>query len=197
MITGLDGRAEALVSWLHRGGAWAYWWTMPDRRSVWFPATQPAPVPTGERNVYMGVHPVDAIPTLNARGKPVQPAHARSQIASIAAVNCLFAEFDLKDFDGDRSTLHAHLAQITPRAHVVVDSGGGYHLYWLFAEPFVIDSDQARVYAARQQALWVDRVGGDPASKDLARVLRVPGTLNYKYTPAPLVTIKRGCYGAR
>jgi hypothetical protein len=190
-------RLSSLVAWLHRGGQWAYWWTMPDRKSVWFPAGQPAPVPQGERNVYMGVHPVTEIPTLNAKGKPVLPEHARSQIASIAAINCLFAEFDLKDFDGDRGRLRDHLATIAPRANIVVDSGGGYHLYWLLDQPFMLNSDAARERAIRLQADWVTRVGGDPASKDLARVLRVPGTLNYKYDPAPLVTIKRGRYGHR
>lgn len=184
-----------MLAWLHRGGAWAYWWTLPDRTSFWWPAGQPAPLPAGERNIYMGVHPVSEIPTTNAKGKPVEPSQTRSQIEVIAAINCLFAEFDLKDFDGGRRKLHAHLASLTPRASIVVDSGGGYHLYWLFDEPFVLDTEEKRQQAIERQARWVDHVGADPASKDLARVLRVPGTRNRKYDPAPLVTIKRDDYG--
>lgn len=145
--------------------------------------------------MYMGVHPVSEIPTINAKGQPVEPEQTRSQIEVIAAVNCFFAEFDLKDFDGDRKQLHAHLKTLTPRANIVVDSGGGYHLYWLFPEPFLLVSDEDRRAAMEQQAAWVEHVGADPASKDLARVLRVPGTRNIKYQPAPLVTIKRDNYG--
>jgi hypothetical protein len=35
----------------------------------------------------------------------------------------------------------------------------------------------------RLQACWVKLVGGDPGAKDLARLLRVPGSLNAKYDP--------------
>lgn len=195
MPSTLDHRAVRLIRHLHRGGEWGYWWTLPDRRSTWWAVDRPAPVPEGDRNVYMGVHPVSAVPAVNAQGKPVRPEQTRGQVAIIAAINCFFAEFDLKDFAGDRARLHAHLASITPKASVVVESGGGYHLYWLFDEPFVLDSEDARQEAIRLQAAWVDRVGADPASKDLARVLRVPGTRNYKYDPAPVVTIKREDYG--
>jgi hypothetical protein len=68
--------------------------------------------------------------------------------------------------------------------------------YWLFPEPFILESDEDRRAAMERQAAWVEYVGADPASKDLARVLRVPGTRNIKYQPAPLVTIKRDDYGA-
>lgn len=194
MSSALSADAARLLAHLHRGGRWAYWWTLPDRRSHWWRAGQPGPVPAGKRNVYMGVHPVSEVPEVNAQGKPVRPEQTRGQVALIAAINCFFAEFDLKDFGGDRTRLHTHLAGVIPKPSVVVESGGGYHLYWLFAAPFVLDSEDARQEAIRLQAAWVDRVGADPASKDLARVLRVPGTRNYKYDPAPLVTIKREDY---
>lgn len=190
----LDDKAQAFINVLHRGGKFAYWWTSPRKQSTWFPVGEFAPLPTGTQNIYMGVHPVREIPTVNAKGETVTPQQTRSQIEVIAAVNCLFAEFDLKDFGGDRDQLHAHLAQLQPRASVVVDSGGGYHLYWLLNEPFILDSDEKRLQAIEQQAGWVEHVGADPASKDLARVLRVPGTRNIKYNPAPIVTIKRHDY---
>ena len=77
-----------------------------------------------------------------------------------------------------------HIAQMPLAPSVIVDSGGGYHVYHLLAEPVMVDeSNRQRI--ADVQAAWVHLVGSDPSSKDLARVLRVPGTHNRKpyFTP--------------
>ena len=55
---------------------------------------------------------------------------------------------------------------------IVVDSGAGYHLY--FKLKYEID---ARKLAKLEEKI-VDILGADPQSKDLARVLRLPGTIN-------------------
>ena len=62
---------------------------------------------------------------------------------------------------------------------VVVDSGGGYQAYHLLADVVPVDSDN-RQHVADVQAAWVQLVGSDKNAKDLARVLRVPGTVNRK-----------------
>jgi hypothetical protein len=72
---------------------------------------------------------------------------------------------------------------------VVVNSGGGLHLYWLFDQPVVLHDETARAQWAAVQADWVMWTGGDPGAKDLARVLRVPGTMNAKYAPARNVEV--------
>lgn len=68
---------------------------------------------------------------------------------------------------------------------VIVDSGGGYHCYWLLRETFRItcegDLDRLKSIYAR----WVARVGADPDSKDIRRLLRVPGVYNRKKAYAP------------
>jgi hypothetical protein len=68
---------------------------------------------------------------------------------------------------------------------VIVDSGGGYHCYWLLVEPFMLTTDEARARADHVQKGWVTRVGSDDGAKDLARVLRIPGTHNFKEAYAP------------
>lgn len=62
---------------------------------------------------------------------------------------------------------------------VVVDSGGGYQAYHLLASVVPVNSDN-RQHVADVQAAWVQLVGSDKNAKDLARVLRVPGTFNRK-----------------
>lgn len=180
----LDARTAQLLSILHQGGAYAYWWTLEGRQSFWWHAGTPTALPGGHRNVYVGVHPTTTIPQTNIRGEAKEPRELRSQLPIIGALNCLYTEYDAKDFGGDKDAAMAAADSVTPPPSVLIDSGGGYHLYWLLDEPWILETDEDRMEAKRLQSAWVAYAGGDPAVKDLARVLRVPGTFNYKYTPA-------------
>lgn len=166
---------NSFLSHLHRGGEWAYWWTAEDKRTSWWPTGRPARVPKGPVNVFFGVHP-----THERRGDT-----KRARIVDIAAVNCLFAELDAKDFSGSKPRVLAHLDTLEAAPSVIVDSGGGYHAYWLLADPFTLVSEEDRQRARTLQKQWVGLVGGDDGAKDLARILRVPGTTNYKPAYAP------------
>jgi replicative DNA helicase len=189
MTLGTD--TQLLLDHLHRGGVMGYWWTLESRQSSWWETGSRTPLPGGRRNVYFGVHPTTAIPPKNARGEPKPPAEVRAQLGCIAAINCLFAEYDAKDFADDKSAAYAKVESLDPPPSAVVDSGGGYHLYWLLDSPFLLASADDRERARKLQAAWVRLVDSDPQSKDLARVLRVPGTQNYKYTPPRPVEIVR------
>lgn len=173
---------------LDRGGEHSYFHFLPARVSHWYEGQCPSQfhILPGV-NVYAGVHPTTVIPPTNATGKPQQPCYVRSQKWCIAAVNCLFAELDLKDFNNDLSALTGHIDSLPVPPSVQIFSGGGIHAYWLFAEPFIIASDDHRTAIDYVQKAWVTLVGGDDASKDLTRILRVPDTYNYKYNPPRLV----------
>jgi hypothetical protein len=181
-----------LLAYLHRGGTFSYWWTAPGDKSYWWPVDAPTPIPTGPLNVYFGIHPVSTIPTTNANGQPVARDKARSRKALIAAVNALFAEFDAKDFSSKEGAL-THIDNLILPPSVIIDSGGGYHCYWLH-DTLILRTEQDRARAERLQKGWVALVKGDKGAKDLARVLRVAGTRNMKpeYGPDfPTVTILR------
>lgn len=187
-IAPLDPRTAQLLEHLHRRGAFDYTWAVRGNEKTSFWRTVGEGDPTllnSQHNMYFGVHPCSAIPPTNARGKPAKPAAVRSQLAYIAAINCLFAEFDAKDFADGKPGARAHIKALEPAPSVIVDSGGGYHCYWLLAEPFMLDSDEARGRADHAQKGWVKRVGSDDGAKDLARVLRIPGTKNFKEAYAP------------
>jgi len=176
-----QGAKNRLLAHLHRGGKWAYWWTLQDRKSHWWQVGKPSPLPSGDADTYFGVHP-----TACKKG-----AGSRATNADVVAVNCVFADFDVKDHGSKEMTL-AHVEGLPVVPSALVDSGGGYHAYWLLREPFIIDSEEDRKRIKELQRRWVDYVGGDPGAKDLARVLRVPGTRNMKpvYAPNfPTVTI--------
>ncbi|MEM2863354.1 MAG: hypothetical protein QXW20_07590 [Ignisphaera sp.] len=56
--------------------------------------------------------------------------------------------------------------------YYVVDSGAGYHLY--FRLSYEVDAS-----VLKRLELWLaDKIGGDPQAKDLARILRLPGSIN-------------------
>lgn len=174
-----------LFSHLWRGGQWAFLWTMPGRKSHWFKVSEmPTQLKPIAYNLYFGVHPVTEIPSTNSQGKAADPQYVRSQIPYIAAVNCLFAEFDAKDYT-DKAAALGTVRLLTPPPSVIVDSGGGYHCYWLLDATLPIYDDDTRDYVRRLQWRWVQHVGGDNGAKDLCRVLRVPGSVNYKEKYAP------------
>lgn len=170
---------------LHRAGAFAYFHALPDRRSYWYATKRPlAPPEECISNWYFGVHPTSAIPPCNAHGEIKDPTFVRAQKRYIAAINCLYGEFDAKTY-GSKEAILEHIADATfPQPSVLVDSGGGIHGYWLLKEPWLLENDDVRSAAELIQRLWVqDVIGADPAVHDLVRILRIPGTLNFKYDP--------------
>ncbi len=76
-----------------------------------------------------------------------------------------------------------------PPPSAIVDSGGGYHVYWISDRPLTVDE-----WAPFAAGLWalVQKHGliCDPVTQDVVRVLRPPETLNHKTTPAKDVVLK-------
>lgn len=185
---------------LWQGGQYSYYWTAPHKISYWLSIDDLSTYqcPNGGQNVYFGVNPVVQIPSKNAQGKPKPPKMVRSQNNYISAVNCLFCEFDFKTH-GDTEIIRQHLKSF-PFPSVAISSGGGYHFYWLLKKTFTINTDNDREYIKAAQANWVEFIGSDKASKDLARVLRVPGIRNYKpeYKPNyPMVSFVKEDYALK
>lgn len=193
----LEPDTRVWLSILHRGGAYGYWWTAQGLASDWWEIDRQAPLPSGRRDIYVGVHPTNQIPETNTKGKVCTSRDVRSQIKYIAAVNCLFGEWDAKDHGNSKESAADALRAIEPPASVVIDSGGGWHAYWLLDEPWILKTDADRDRASKIQAAWVRHVGSDKSSKDIARVLRVPGRLNHKYTPPRQVAFRRKDFDTR
>jgi hypothetical protein len=67
------------------------------------------------------------------------------------------------------------LQEFRPRPHIVVGSGSGFHAYWLLREPI---EDPGRLRDANH--LLAETLAADLQAADAARILRPPGTLNFK-----------------
>jgi hypothetical protein len=91
------------------------------------------------------------------------------------------------------------LASLELEPTLVVDSGGGYQVWWCFHRLQVFGSNRDRQIAAmistqfqaRIQALAARHGWTLDSTADLARVLRVAGTINHKGDPVAVTTISR------
>jgi len=94
----------------------------------------------------------------------------------------LWTDIDVGDGKGHpdkRAALDALEAFKFPPS-MIVDSGGGYHAYWLFRQPFIISGPDDKATIENSNKGITAALGGDPACFDVGRILRVPGTINHK-----------------
>jgi len=84
-----------------------------------------------------------------------------------------------------------HIDNLPQRPTALWDSGGGYQGVWVFDVTVCLyNPDGTRNLAAydrmtKLQRKWTAYVGGDPAASDLRRILRMPGSINFKPKYAP------------
>jgi len=97
---------------------------------------------------------------------------------------CVWADLDFKTTP--REVAAQNLKEFPFRPSIIVKSGGGIHLYWLLKEP-AEKHDITAIEDVNHRI--VDQLGGDHGACDAARILRVPGTKNRKYNPAPLCEV--------
>jgi hypothetical protein len=73
---------------------------------------------------------------------------------------------------------------------VLVDSGGGVHCYWIMAE--ALTPDEGRLYSEKLKAITIGHSMKTDITitADIARILRVPDTLNYKKAVARPVVLR-------
>lgn len=111
----------------------------------------------------------------------VQPRTVPEGTASATrpAGDVLWADLDGKGYLNGKTGAFQALAGVSPRPQIVVDSGHGYHGYWLL--------DDLYPYKQLRAAMkGIEFATGADNCSDAARILRVPGTHNYKDVGVPL-----------
>jgi len=115
---------------------------------------------------------------------PLRSGSRRRTKESIASVRHLYIDIDL---DGEARVAALRTSDAVPAPTAILStSAGKYQVLWR-VEGFDLDRQET---ALKQLAC---AFGGDPACTDCNRVLRVPGFLNRKYSPAHPVTVEYPC----
>lgn len=170
-------------------------WTMPDKKSHWCKSAAAAALLVAQlatsRDVYVMASLQPAGLTARQRGE-----------ASKATALCgLWLDVDVAG-DGHSSqpyppnkeaALEILYHDSLPAPTWLIHTGGGYHAWWIFAEPWLLDSDEERQRAALLSEQWQSLYRGRAqalgytvdSTHDLTRVLRVPGTSNRKLPKQP------------
>ena len=88
------------------------------------------------------------------------------------------------DIDGGEQQRERNLEKLRsfePAPSFIIDSGGGWHGYWLLDEPFQLNDEADRQKIAAILRGLFSALGGDPSYvKSVASVMRLPGSVNTK-----------------
>jgi hypothetical protein len=175
-------------------------WTLPDKRSYWFQSI-------GKAICFVdSLHHVDVYVGVGLAAKEYGP-HNRCPADEIVGIHGVWVDIDLRSDAHPGSTLPGTIEEalsiLPPELPptFVNFTGNGIHAWWLFREPWIFQSDGERKQAAglanrwntlirdngRIKGLRIDRL------KDLARVLRIPGTMNCKDPANPKSVVIHSC----
>ncbi len=114
---------------------------------------------------------------------PLRPGSRKRTKESIASVRHVYLDID---DDGDACLAALRASDAVPTASAILStSPGKYQVFWR-VEGFDFEWQELTL---KQLAI---AFGGDPACTDCNRVLRIPGFLNRKYSPAHPVAVEYG-----
>ena len=195
-------------------------WTLKDRQSRWFKPSELAKAATtaealaAKKDVYFATALID----LDARKQhaaiesqgTADLKKIRGTNATASALFGLWADIDiggpihgpahkntkLPPTYEDALSLIAEAIPVEPT--IIIDSGHGVYPLWLFAEPWSLDNDEDReeaaelVYRFQQTIQEKAKAHGweVDGTADLARVLRLVGTVNHKLAPVPVRVVR-------
>ena len=114
---------------------------------------------------------------------PLVPGATRRTKDAVANAKGLYLDLDS---DGDAKLAAIRRSENVPQPNAVIQtSTGKYQVLWR-VHGFTIPEQEATL------KILAETFGGDRACTDCARVFRLPGFFNRKYTPAHLVTVEIG-----
>lgn len=122
---------------------------------------------------------------------------SRRTKSTVRATSGLYVDLDDSLFNGDGriglDLVHYAIEKARlPEPTMVIHTGGGFHLYWLFNELYCFNNDEditryESVITSIINSLSI--IGADRKAKDVTRLLRLAGTYNTKYESRPAVWI--------
>lgn len=105
--------------------------------------------------------------------------------AGVFEIPALWADIDWKDLPGGRADADDRLKAFPLKPSIAVMSGHGYQPYWILNQ-----LQEANLEIEGYLKGITESLHGDRSAAEIARILRVPGTFNYKYGDKILVTLR-------
>ena len=100
---------------------------------------------------------------------------------SAALVPALWADIDCDDDLQQRASALEKLHDFEPKPSIILDSGSGWHSYWLLDEPFLLVDNAARQHITSILHGLFAAVDGDADyARSVASMMRLPDTVNTK-----------------
>ena len=146
-------------------------------------------------NTYIGINP---------REKPLGE-YSRGEKGDVSYIIAFFLDSDIKGpahketrLPENQEELRGFMSILPLRPSLIVDSGNGAHSYWLLKVPFRTDTDELRDRAEALLKGWERYVNGRAMQErgwrfdavcDLPRMLRAPGTTNFKTDDRPVCQV--------
>ena len=164
---------------------------LPERKTLWFNVSEIEKAALladkygAKTNTFFGV---------GLRKKALKNGFRGSE-KDILCVTTLYADIDIKGNAHAQTSLPTSVDEATGFLHslkikpsIVVNSGNGIHGYWLLDKPFIIETEEDRKHISSIFMGFGKYVNGEAKKHgwkidsvyDLARILRVPGTINHK-----------------
>lgn len=164
---------------------------LPERKTLWFKVSEIEKTSLfagkygSKTNTFFGV---------GLRKKALKNGFRGSE-KDILCVTTLYADIDIKGNAHAQTSLPSNVDEAIDFLHglkikpsIIVNSGNGIHGYWLLDKPFIIETEDDRKHILSIFKCFGRYVNSEAKKRnwkidsvyDLARILRVPGTINHK-----------------
>jgi hypothetical protein len=142
------------------------------------------------RSIWSNVHEQNSVleqaKQLNQQGygiyfAPCLRTEKKGNAQSASFVPALWIDIDCENDPKQRDIALSKLRTFDLQPSVIIDSGGGWHGYWLLTNPFILETDDDRNTIVNILKGLFQILGGDEGYvKSVASVMRLPSTINTK-----------------
>ncbi|WP_051318316.1 MULTISPECIES: DNA primase family protein [Cohnella] len=180
----------------NRENGWLNIWEKQGKKSIWYPVgklhealSEISGLALNKHDVYYGVGLQRENKSGTARGKSSDVSFLPGVWMDIDCSEGSHAKKGLPSFREAEDFINSFPLQPS----LVVNSGGGYHIYWLLEQGIEITtpkenkqvSELVRNFQNVLRQIGFQHGWEFDNTSDLARILRIPGTLNYKDNVSP------------
>ncbi len=153
----------------------------------------------------MRLYHIVVIKVNNGENK-VSPNSSVSRIHSFNQIRPLLAELARSCINcaiiivltiGGKEEALGRIRDFPVQPNVIVDSGNGYYVYWIFQEPIINRTEQQSLKIKQILIGIINTIGADRQRKNFDSVMRLPGTLNVKDSENPIECKVVEIYDAR